>query len=301
MIKTLSLVILLLFSGNLYAAKEIAITFDDAPRAAVGYLSGLERANKLINTLEAHHVEQVAFFAVSRQLDIEGVSRLKRYGQAGHVIGNHTHSHFDFNKLSLLQYQREFLRAHHALKDMPGFQPYFRFPYLREGNTQKKRNGMRAVLKDYGYTNAYITLNNYDWYIEKLFQQAIKENPLLDMKKVSDFYVNVLMESIEYYDMMAKRHLGRSPKHVLLLHEMDISALFVGDLIKKLREKGWKLITLEQAYKDRLSTLTINKVFKYNPGRIAEIARINGQTHGLWHETLDEDYLKERFQKEVVQ
>ena len=39
---------------------------------------------------------------------------------------------------------------------------------------------------------------------------------------------------------------------------------------------------------------------KYNPGRIGEIAKDKGQTKRLWHNTLDEAYLKARFDKEVV-
>jgi len=294
---------LTLFSFNIMAntdVKEIAITFDDAPRFATGYFSGPQRASTLVSSLKAHNVDQVAFFSVSNKLDKEGVARLNTYADAGHIIANHTHSHPDFNKLTLNQYQRDFRVAHRALSAIKGFEPYFRFPYLREGNTINKRDGMRRTLGQLNYTNAYITLNNYDWYIEKLFQEAIKSNLNIDMTKMRDFYVNVMIESIEYYDDMAIKYLGHSPKHVLLLHEMDISALFIGDLVNALRRKGWKTISMKQAYQDNLAKFNVDKIFKFNPGRVGEVARIGGQKKGLWHKSLDEDYLSERFNAEVL-
>ena len=293
------LTLLLLLSFFTYA-KEIAITFDDSPRAANAYFDGKTRAKNLIGNLKSHNVKQVAFFSVSKQLNPEGVKRLQSYSDAGHIIGNHSHSHPDFNKLSLEEYTKDFTIADNLLSQFKTFKKWFRYPYLREGDNIQKRDGMRISLKEKGYSNAYITLNNYDWYIETLFQQTIKDKKTFDFDAMRRFYVNVLMESIEYYDQMAINHLGRSPKHVLLLHEMDISALFIGDLIDELRQKGWNIITPEEAYTDPISLYSSKKTMKYNPGRIGEIAYKNNQKKGLWHKTLDEDYLKKRYQEEVL-
>ena len=290
----------LLFTGLAVHAKEIAITFDDSPRFASGFFDGQTRAQKLIKALKDHNIEQVAFFSVSKNLDEEGKKRLQRYADAGHIIANHTDTHPNINKLSPEVYQKDFLKAHQQLKQFNNFEKLFRFPYLREGNTALKRDGMRKTLKDAGYTNAYITVNNYDWYIEKLFQDAIKKNGKIDFDKMRHFYVQVLMEAIEYYDQQAIKHLGRSPKHVILLHEMDISALFIGDLVDELRRKGWKIITPQQAYTGDNAKYQTPNLFPFNPGRIGEIAKDMGQTKGLWHESCDEAYLDERFKKEVL-
>lgn len=281
-------------------AKEIAITFDDSPRAAHGYFDGPTRAKKLIENLKQHSVNQVAFFSVSQRLDDEGKKRLSAYSDAGHIIANHTHTHPNINKLNLNDYTNDFLIADSELHAYKNFRKWFRFPYLREGDTLEKRDGMRALLKQKGYINAYITLNNYDWYIENLFQKAIKEGVEINFSALKQFYVDVIMQSIQYYEQMAATHLGRSPKHVLLLHEMDISALFIGDLINELRNQGWKIITPEQAYTDPISEYKAEKPMKYNPGRVAEIAKSKGQKKGLWHKTLDEKYLLSRFEKEVL-
>lgn len=289
-----------LLLSNTSLSKEIAITFDDSPRAASGYFDGPTRAKRLIAELKEHEVEQVAFFSVSERLDEEGVERLTAYSEAGHIIANHTHTHPDINELSLKDYAQDFLLADSKLRQFKNYQKLFRFPYLREGNTVEKRDGMRALLKENGYKNAYITSNNYDWYIESLFQKALKDGIDIDMKRMSKFYVDVLVESIEYYDAMAEKYQNRSPKHVLLLHEMDISALFIGDLVDELREKGWEIITPDEAYSDSIAEYQTETVLKYNPGRIGELAIDKGKRKGLWHKTLNEKLLDKRFQEEVL-
>jgi len=294
------LVVVLSISSYSLFAKEIAITFDDSPRFARGYFDGQTREKKLIDTLQKHNVAQVAFFSVAKNLDEEGIKRLNLYSDAGHIIANHTQSHPNFNKLSLTQYQQDFLQASELLEQFKTYQKLFRFPYLREGDTIEKRDGMRKTLDKHHYQNAYITLNNYDWYIESLFQKAVKEGVTVDLKKLSTLYVNVLIESIEYYDEMAIKHLGRSPKHMLLLHEMDITALFIGDLVDELRVRGWQIITPDKAYTDEIAQYKTQRIFKYNPGRIGEIARDKGQKKGLWHQSCDENYLDLRFAKEVL-
>ena len=286
--------------SHLAYSKEIAITFDDSPRHAKGYFDGNTRSKKLIDELRSHQVKQVAFFSVSDRLNKEGIERLNRYAKAGHIIANHTHSHPNINQLTLENFSKDFLMAHNKLKSFDNYFKLFRFPYLREGDTRLKRDGMRQLLQEHGYRNAYITLNNYDWYIEVLFQRAIKRGEDVDMGRMKAFYVDMLMESIEYYDQMAVSRLGRSPKHVLLLHEMDISALFIGDLVDELRKRGWSIISPLEAYNDEIADYQIDTPLKYNPGRVGEIARDKGQKTGLWHHTLDEKYLDEMFSLRVL-
>ncbi|WP_196139563.1 polysaccharide deacetylase family protein [Aliikangiella sp. G2MR2-5] len=292
--------LLFIYTASPLHSKEIALTFDDSPRFATGYFSGSERAKKLIRTLKQHEVQQVAFFSVSKRLDEEGISRLKMYSDAGHIIANHTHTHSDFNQLSLEEYSQDFEQADLLLRQFDNYRKWFRFPYLREGDTLKKRDGFRRLLKENGFRNAYITLNNYDWYMEGLFQKAIVQGEEISLDKMRDYYIDVLMQSIEHYDQLAVKHLGRSPRHVLLLHEMDISALFIGNLVDELRSNGWKIISPQDAYEDPIAQYQTSNIFKFNPGRIGEIAKDKGQKRQLWHSSLSEEYLKAKFETEVL-
>lgn len=291
---------LLNFILSVTTAKEIAITFDDAPRFAKGYLDGQTRAKKLIENLQQAKVPNTVFFSVSSNLNDEGKNRIQLYASAGYNIANHTDTHPNFNQVSAKDYINDFKTADKALSKFPNFVKWFRFPYLREGNNISKRDMMRNTLSKMKYFNAYITINNYDWYMEDQFQAEIAKKTNLNFEKLKKYYVSQLMNAVEYYDKMAVTNLGRSPKHVLLLHETDLNALFIGDLISELRNKGWDIITPQEAYKDQIAEYVTPKVLNFNPGRIGEIAKDKGQTTGLWHESCDEVFLDNEFQKTVL-
>jgi peptidoglycan/xylan/chitin deacetylase (PgdA/CDA1 family) len=296
----ISLIILISFSLTSFA-NEIAITFDDSPREATGYFNGVTRAKKLLLELKKANIKEVAFFSVSSKINKEGKKRIEMFARAGHIIANHTHNHPDFNQLGINEYIDDFKKADELLSKFSNYQKWFRFPYLREGNEVTKRDIMRETLKNLGYKNAYITVNNYDWYMENQFQEAIKKNQKLDFKKLKNYYVENLINAIEFYDQMALKHLGRSPKHVLLLHETDLNALFIGDLTHMLESKGWKIISPKDAYKDDISNFFLVETMKFNPGRIGEIAFSKGQKKNLWHESCDEDFLDKEFKLKVLQ
>lgn len=88
-------------------------------------------------------------------------------------------------------------------------------------------------------------------------------------------YVDVLLQSIEFYDDIAQAQLGRSPRHVLLLHENDLAALFVPQLITALRADGWDIIPAQNAFNDPISQIFPETEFN-GQGRIAAIAHAQG-------------------------
>ncbi len=293
------LLLFALFLPLFLEAKEIALTFDDSPRMANGYFSGPVRAQKLIAALKKQGVKEAAFFSVSGYLDEEGRARLEAYANAGHLIANHTHTHPSIDELSPQAFQKDFLTAHKALLHFKNFTPWFRFPFLKEGKEKNRRDKMRQTLKKYGYFNAYITVNTYDWYLEEMFQREAKKGKI-DLERFKRFYVNVIAESAEYYDQMALKHLRRSPKHIILLHETDTAALYVGDLVTELKKRGWKIIPVKEAYKDPIAIYSTKRNIDGNPGRIGEIAWDKGQTEQLWHESCGEEYLEKKWAKEVL-
>lgn len=281
-------------------AQEIALTFDDAPRSDGGLYKGLKRSEILIDKLKQYNVPQVAFFANSAKLDAVGELRLKMYGQAGHIIANHSHTHPHIHDVGVEIFIADIKKAHEALSGLPKFRPWFRFPFLDEGKDQETRDRIRTALDDMGYLNGYVTVDNYDWYLDFMYQQALKENKKINYDLLKDLYIEHIWESIQFYHHIALKTLGRSPKHVLLLHENDLAALFLDDLISFLRGEGWLIISPEEAYKDPIAN-HIPDVLMNNQGRVAAIAREKGTSgRDLVQESEDEQYLIEYYNKKKV-
>ena len=251
--KILLIIITLFFSLSSFS-QEIALTFDDAPLGDGAIFTGMQRTSKVIETLKTHQVKQAAFFVVTSQLNNEGLQRLKMYSDAGHLLANHSHSHNWIAVMGTANYIRDIQKADSILKgtQLP-YQPWYRYPFLDEGRTIGSRDSIRAALVALSLMNAYITIDNYDWHINSAAGKAIKSNAKVNYTELKKFYLEHVWNSIQFYDNISRQVLGRSPKHVLLLHENDMAALFLGDLIQFLKDKGWKIISPEEACTDLIA------------------------------------------------
>ncbi len=244
----------LVISVPVIAQKRIALTFDDAPRPSGAYFEPTARRTALISALKTARVKQAAFFVNPGKLTGSDDERIMAYARAGHVIANHGFSHIRLSDSSVEAYLADIDRASVWLKGRKGARPWFRFPYLDEGRKDKiKRDAVREGLNARGLRNGYVTAESSDWHIESLTTAAKRDNQPIDMAALRDLYVTWHVDAANFYDDLAVKAIGRSPAHVLLLHENDVAALFVGDLVNALRRDGWTIVRADEAYADPMS------------------------------------------------
>ena len=266
---------LALFAVSAATARQLAITFDDAPRNDGQVYSGPERTAALIDALKRAGVPSAMFFANSQRVDEAGKMRLAAYVEAGHTIANHSHSHPSVNRVGAEAFLADVKLAHDRLSKLPGYAPYFRFPFLHEGRPASVRDEVREGLKLLGLKQGYVTIDNYDWHLESLMSEAIRSTGSLNLDGWRQLYLDMLLTAINFYDKQAITHLGRSPRHVLLLHENDLAALFIDDLVHALRVDGWEIINAEAAYEDPIAAALPDTLF-LGQGRIAALAHQGG-------------------------
>ncbi len=279
------------------SAREIALTFDDAPLAGTALMTGAERTDKLINALKNAKVPDALFFVTTGNITEQNKSRLTQYTQAGFHLANHSHSHASAAKLGVNDYLLDAYKAHLILKDFGNRLPYHRFPYLNYGADAGAVEKLQAGLGELGYKDGYVTVDNFDWAMSSILVKAAEQNKTIDYAKASALYVDTLEQTIEFYDAIGQKTLKRSPKHILLLHENDAAALFLPDLIARLRSKGWKIISPQEAYKDPIAK---QKVF-HKQGRVAGIAASKGVPEvELRHESENMEYLEALFKQRKV-
>jgi peptidoglycan/xylan/chitin deacetylase (PgdA/CDA1 family) len=282
-------------------AREIAITFDDAPTNDTAIFTGEERTKNLIAALKAAGVEQAAFYCVPKGKPASELTRLAAYAAAGHLIANHSDTHRNLRNLPAEEYLADIAAADAVLKGMKNFRPWFRFPFLAEGDTREKRDAVRAGLRAMNYAQGYVTIDNYDWYLNTLANNAKNAGKSINYAALRDLYVEMLIEAVEFYDAIAVKTLGRSPRHVLLLHENDLAALFIGDLTATLRKRGWTVIGADSAYADPIAAIEPDTMF-LNQGRVAAIAHTRGMKPiELVQEREDEAILDRLFATRVLE
>lgn len=240
--------ILFLIAQTVFAG-EVALTIDDAPVGDQALYTGLQRTERFISILKKYNIQTV-FFSNSRQLPFDhGLERMNSYAKAGFFIGNHTHSHFGLDKTEDVQeYLKDIDKADELLKGFPTFKKWFRYPFMQEGNTYRKRNTVRRHLRKLNYKNAYVTVDLFDYFVNEKIQPVLKAKKKVDLDKACLMISDLALDGLKHYDDLAKKHLGGSVKQVLLLHENDIEAYCLEKLILRLKENNWAIISPEIAY-----------------------------------------------------
>jgi peptidoglycan/xylan/chitin deacetylase (PgdA/CDA1 family) len=284
--------------------KRIAISFDDVPRQPGGFMTPAERTVALIAGLHEAGVEQAGFFVTTGNLEHDygkgGEARIRAYVAAGHVIGNHSHSHTWLWNGDVAAYIADLDKAETWLAEKPGKRPWYRFPYLDEGRDPVRRDALRAALRERGLLNGYVTVDNFDWAIDGLARKAMEAKQTIDLTNLGQFYVETIVDTAEFNDRIARETLGRSPAHVLLLHETDLNALFIVDLVAGLRAAGWTIITMDEAYRDPIAQLEPDTLY-LGGGRVTALASAAGRDpKSLVHERTDEAELARLFEERVV-
>jgi peptidoglycan-N-acetylglucosamine deacetylase len=235
--------------------KRIAFSFDDVPLADGGLLANAQqRTAMLVEGLAQAEVPQAVFFVVAGQIGHplipHGERRIAAYTGAGHVIANHGFDHLALADTPLDEYLADVDRATAWLSGRPGYRPWFRYPYLDEGDTDPaKRAALRRGLVERGLSNGYVTVRSTDYHLDGLAGQA----PGVDRAALRDLYVELLLGSADFYDRMAVRAIGRSPAHVMLLHANDLNALFIADVAAAFRRAGWDIVGADEAYQDPIA------------------------------------------------
>jgi len=229
---------------------QVAITMDDFDVYDTPTLSGMARNRAILAALNQHNLK-ASIFVTGKYVDNEtNIALLRLWNKEGHTIGNHTYSHWYYPDVSFQKYAEDILRNEILLKQLPRYRKYFRFPFLKEGNTSEQRDQMRAFLQDHGYRNGHVTIDASDWYVDGRLRERLKRDPKADLAPYREFYLNHIWDRAIYYDNLSREVLGRSARHTLLIHHNVLNGLFLNDLLQMFRNKDWGLIDSEEAYKD---------------------------------------------------
>ncbi len=232
---------------------RISITMDDFNWNKSVRMTPVERNRAILRALQSHGNLKAALFVAGRFADNEeGKSLLREWDRSGHMIGNHSYSHKYLNsgEVTTEVFTADILKCETVLKDFPRFQKRFRFPFLKEGETAIKRDAVRTFLHRNGYSLGHVTIDASDWAVEDRLSKRLTNDPAADVKPYRDFYLDHMWERSVYYDDLARKAIGRSVKHTLLVHYNLLNALFLGELLDMFATKGWKLIDAAEAFQD---------------------------------------------------
>jgi len=233
----------------------VSFTFDDGVTKNIAGYEFEDWNNMILSSLRKEGLTSVFFVTGSNKSDKKGKYLLESWSKEGHLIANHTFTHPNYNseKLSVSDFEEQLLKTDEVISDYDSYVRLFRFPYLKEGNTDEKILGFRNVLNRHGYKNGHVTIDASDWYIDgeliKCIRREGKES--FKIKKYKEYYLQHILERANFYEDLSFQLTNRHISHTLLLHHNLTSALFLGDLIERFKIEGWEVINADQAFQDK--------------------------------------------------
>lgn len=234
---------------------KVALTFDDLPvhMTLPPGTSRLDVAKGIVGALKAAKAPPTYGFINAKTADTpENVEFLRLWRAAGHPLANHTFAHMDFDTNETAAFQANILANEPTLRELMGSGDWhwFRYPYLREGNTLEKRNAVRSFLKEHGYRVAQVTLDFWDWAFNDPYARCEAKNDAAAVSWLKETYLSQAAASLTEGQQLATQVYGHDIRHVMLLHVGAFEIVMLPRLLDLLERRGFDLVTLEEAQSD---------------------------------------------------
>ena len=239
---------------------RVALTFDDLPAhgpVPTG-LTRLDIAQSIIGTLQKYGAPPTYGFINARQLERTpaDIDVLKAWRSAGFPLGNHAYSHMDLHANTAEAFEQDVLANEAMLRTLMGDGDWhwFRYPYLREGDTPEKYRAVRAALAANKYRIAQVTLDFSDYAYNDPYARCLARNDAESIEWLKESYLDRAQQSLSRGQDLAHAIVGREIKHVMLLHIGGFETVMLPRLLDLLKDRGFELTTLEDAQSDEIYT-----------------------------------------------
>lgn len=243
--------------------KQVCFTYDDLPLVNYGITDSTYQKqvmDKLIVSLKNNHIPAIGFVNESKLFDKNGniipvqLQILLNWAEAGFEIGNHTFSHFDYNKVSFQNFCVDITKGERLSKKIlvqhDKKVDYFRHPFLHEGNSKCRVDSLCRFIEQIGYKVAPVTIDNEDYLFAVAYKRAKEKNDAFLVYKIGKDYIEYMEDKLKYYERQSITLFEREIRQILLLHASELNADFSNSLAEMYRRNGYEFVSIEEALKD---------------------------------------------------
>jgi len=217
-------------------------------------MTRVEVASSIIQTLQKYKAPPTYGFINARQIDDRPGDGevLRLWRAAGFPLGNHAFSHMDLHANTAEAFEKDVLANEPMLQSLMADRDWrwFRYPYLREGDTSEKYQAVRAALAKHKYRVAQVTLDFSDYAYNGPYARCLAAKDTAALEWLKQSYVDRATASLTRGQDAARAIFGRDINHVMLLHIGAFETVMLPRLLDLLHETGFVLTTLDEAQKD---------------------------------------------------
>jgi peptidoglycan/xylan/chitin deacetylase (PgdA/CDA1 family) len=292
---------LLLIMKSAFAI-EVAITVDDLPYVG-DYeknptTSKLQTVQRMLDVFKKHHLTEIYGFINGYRVDNEQSREiLQLWVQSGPLLGNHTYSHMDLVSHSANTYIQDIQKNDPILIKFMGNKNYhyFRYPYLREGNTEAKREAVRDYLLNHHYQIAEVTMDFWDYLWNVPYERCLKQKNQNAIAYLKTSYLSSSVNAIQAARALSYVLFQRDIKYILLLHIGSFDAIMLDKVLTEYEKAGVHFISLPDALSDPVYAINADTVSDTGYTFLNEIRRSrhlpNPPTVTKFYDSIPEDKL----------
>ena len=258
-------------------ARRMAVTIDDLPYVRIGdvaYLPNAERATKeILRALRKHKAPAIGFVN-ERQLDNAAererrIALLRQWVGAKMMLGNHTYSHPDFNRLTIEQFEEEITKGdvvtRELMRSREPYQLYFRHPMTHTGDTQEKKEAIEKFLAARGYKVTPHTIENSDFIFNVGYARAVQKKDFALARRIRNAYLDFTIAATEFAERMSPQLFGHEIPQTFLIHTNDINADCLDELLRRFAARGYRFVSLDEVMSDPAYQTKDTLVTSYGP------------------------------------
>jgi len=269
-------------NGTSNSAPQIAFTFDDLPVHGPLPLgeTRLQVITKIIAALKNAHLPPIYGFVNGKWTETEpdDIAVLRAWHDAGNPLGNHTWSHMNLNQNKLEDFEAEITHNEPLLSSLMKNEDWhwLRFPFLAEGDTPEKKNGIRAFLAQHGYRIAGVTMSFGDYLWNEPYARCKMKSDEKSVAVLENTYLQAAKDTTDYSREMSHRLYNRDIPYVLLMHIGAFDAEMLPQLLEVYRQKGFRFVTLKQAEKDQFYENDVKPELPSSPDSLEQAMAARG-------------------------
>lgn len=242
-----------------FSQKQVAITIDDVPSTKKYQQNNYEA--KFLNSLDSLSVPVTIFINESYIYKYDSIVRnfelLNEWIRRNYVTpGNHTFAHSHYSEVGIDSFRVDVLKGAYISKELAKKYnktvDYFRFPYNDLGNSLSQHQQIKAFLDSVNYIITPFTVGSSDWMFSFLYKHYKNNGEENEASRIADEYINTTLACFDYFDSLAVDLYSRPVKQIYLCHDNVLNTDYLHVLVKKLKEKNYSFISLEEALSDSI-------------------------------------------------